>query len=108
MNQTALNKFIPYFKGSPYRYRLKLKGIALANNWSKWLIQPSESYLETEKNGPIAISVIEWIEIDPIEINQEGKLVAPRMIDHTATAINFLTSESIYFIKVENRLQVLL
>ncbi|MEI9955280.1 MAG: DUF6678 family protein [Ferruginibacter sp.] len=101
-----LNNLILFFKDRSYRYRIKIKNEPVHDEWSSWFILPSESYVETEKDGPIAIADIEWIEIDAVEIKATGKLTPPKITNHTATVINFLKSESIDFIETENHLQI--
>ena len=103
-----LNNLIIFLKGKPYHYRLKLKNTALHSEWSSWLIQPSESYLETANDGSVALSTVESIVINAVEIKQQGKLIAPKMIDHTAIVIKYLNQEAISFIAMDNYLLITL
>lgn len=53
--------FIRSLKDKPCTYRLKIKNDPLTKEWSNWLIQPSENYIEAKRQGPYAINEIEWI-----------------------------------------------
>jgi hypothetical protein len=81
-----------YFKDKPWQYRLKLVDKDFPSNWSKWIINPSGNYVETETSEPILISEIDWIEINPIESKRIGKLVADKKIDHSSEICRLLDS----------------
>jgi hypothetical protein len=44
---------IPLLRNKPWTYWLKIKEQPLTQDWSAWLIAPTETYLETERRGPI-------------------------------------------------------
>jgi hypothetical protein len=72
-----------YLHDQPWQYRIKQVNKDLPSNWSKWIINPSGNYVETETSEPVLISEIDWIEINPIENRRIGKLVADKKIDHS-------------------------
>jgi hypothetical protein len=86
----AVELFVRRIKEKPYKYRLKIKNQASDAVWSKWLIQPSDSYIESEMQGPCSINDIEWVEIDSIEKKNVGKLVPEKEIDHSTEVIKLL------------------
>jgi len=55
----TLIKVIPNLKALKCRYRFKIKNESLTPDWSDWLIQPTESYVEVERQGPYALHQIE-------------------------------------------------
>lgn len=86
----TINLFIYGVKGKPFTYRLKIKNEPLVQDWSSWLIQPVDSYIEAAAQGPYAVDTIEWLEINPIEIRVEGKLIPVKEVDHTAEILKLL------------------
>ena len=86
----AIDLFVYAIKKYPVTYRLKIKNESVVQDWSHWLTQPSESYIEAAAQGPYAVDAIEWLEINPIETRAEGKLIAAKEIDHTAEIIKIL------------------
>ena len=49
-----------------------------------WFLGPVPGYVESSAYGPVPTRDIEWVELDPIEQRHIGRLVPPRIIDHTA------------------------
>jgi hypothetical protein len=80
----------------------------LTPKWSSWLIQPSNSYVEVELQGPYALHQIEWIDIDPIEKRQVGKLVATAVIDHTEVVLQLLQDSAIHYITIDKLVRIIL
>lgn len=105
--QTLL-KVIPNLKALNCRYRFKIKHESLTLDWSNWLIQPTENYLEVERQGPYALHQIEWIDIDPIEKRQVGKLVVTAVIDHTEVVLKLLQDSAIHCITIDKLVRIIL
>jgi hypothetical protein len=93
--------FIYAVKAKPYTYNLKIKDESPAATWSNWIIKPTENYYETEKQGPCTIGNIEWIEVNPVEEQKEGRWVPAKVIDHTNEIIKVLEELSIPYMIVE-------
>lgn len=68
-----------------------------ASEWSPWLIEPSESYVEVKGRGPIKVDTIEWLEINPVEERHIGRLVPLKKFDHTQEIIVRLAGFDIAF-----------
>jgi len=75
--------------------------------WSQW-IKPSDNYFETEKQGPYSTGNIDWIEVNPIEERQQGKLVPVKQINHTDTIVKWLEELAIPYLIVEAIIRVYL
>lgn len=93
-------------KGKPLSYKLKIKNEPPVVEWSKWIIKPSETYYETEKQGPYPLNNIEWIEINPIEERKEGKLVPLERIDQTPEIVTVIEELSIPYMIVEGVMRI--
>ncbi len=65
--------------------------------WSKWLIEPSPSYLEISSFEPISKKDLAWIEINAVEVMNVGRLIAPKEVDHSVVVSRDLRDEGIEF-----------
>ena len=101
-----VERFIYAVKAQPYTYNLKIKDESPVATWSNWIIKPNENYYETEMQGPYAASIIEWIEVNPIEVRKEGRLVPVKEIDHTDAITKILEDLSIPYMIVEGIIRV--
>lgn len=79
---SLLSVFVSLIKQKPWTYRLQLKNWPEEETWSNWLIQPSETWLETEKQGPYPLKDIERIEINPLELFSDGNRMPQRKLVH--------------------------
>ena len=70
-----------------WTFKLKIINQPLATEWSKWIISPTESYLETEKQGPYPVTKIEWFDINPIESKDTGRLMPVTATDRSKDLI---------------------
>jgi len=76
--------------------------------WVDYFSIPADNYIEIPFTGPIEISSLKWIEINPIEKKIIGRLVPPKKINHTKELIDSFNSHKIGFtfngelIKIEN------
>lgn len=86
----SIDLFINTLKTKPFKYRLKINNMPLTANWSSWLGQPCDDYIEAEVQGSYPLSEIEWIEINPIESGMEGAPIATNENDHFAGIIKLL------------------
>ena len=73
-----------------WTFKLKIINQPLATEWSKWIISPTESYLETEKQGPDPITQIQWFDINPIETKDMGRLMPVTATDRSKDLIELL------------------
>lgn len=88
---SLLSVFVSLIKRKPWTYRLQLKDRHEEQSWSNWLIQPSETWLETEKQGPYPLKDIEKIEINPLELFSEGSRIPQRKLVHVEEVKNLLS-----------------
>ncbi len=102
-----LQNFIFQNKPRKLLYRLKIKDEPLINGWSKWLIQPSDGYIETEKDGPVAWGYVEWIDIDPFERMYAGSRVQEKLTDHSHAIAELLGKLHINFIAVDKWIRII-
>ncbi|HMK05629.1 MAG TPA: DUF6678 family protein [Ferruginibacter sp.] len=98
----ALDRFMYAIKGQPYSYRMKIKNQPTNGSWSNWLGHPSDNYIEAEAQGTYSLDDIEWIDINPVEVRNEGKLVAAKKIDHSPEIIKLMEALSFPYMKNEN------
>jgi hypothetical protein len=82
--------------------RVKELGRVEPSAWSPWLIEPDEGYVELKGLGPIRKHAIEWIEINPLEMKHQGRLVSPKMIDHSTEIQGFLKQQAIQFLRTDD------
>ena len=75
--------------------------------WEPWLIVPTEGCIETGSLGPIPVSEVDWVEIDVTELQELGRLVAPRKVDHTSELIRHFEHHGVSFQKVDCGFRVL-
>lgn len=103
-----IERFIHAAKGKPYGYNLKIKNVSSEDPWSIWIIKPSDSYYETEKQGPYPINEIEWIEVNPIEERKDGKLITVKLVDHTEEIVKLLDELTLPYMIVETIIRIYL
>ena len=96
-----VERFIYAVKAKPYTYRLQIKNGSSNAAWSNWIIKPSETYYETEKQGPYAVHDIEWIELNPVEERKEGNLIPVKKVDHTDEIVKLLEELTIPYMIVD-------
>lgn len=103
-----IERFIYAVRKKPYTFCIKIKNGEQDNSWSNWIIKPIDSYYETEKQGPYPINEIEWIEVNPIEERQDGKLISVKQIDHTDKIVQLLEELTIPYMIVEQIIRIYL
>lgn len=102
----AIAYFTYAIKGKLPSYRLKIKNEPLGNHWSNLLINSSNNYYKTEKQGPYSVDDIEWIEINPVESRKEGRSLAEKKIDHSAEIIKLLEDLTLPVMEVDGIIRV--
>lgn len=85
----TIDLFIHAFKTKPFKYRLKIKNQSISDNWSSWLGQPVDNYIEAEIQGTYSVDDIEWVEINPIE-KIEAEKIKTKEYDHSAAITKLL------------------
>lgn len=103
-----IERFIYSAKAQPYTYRLKIKDDPFTAPWSQWIIKPSDNYFKTQKQGPYSTGDIECIEVNPIEVHQEGKLIPAKQIYHTDAIVKMLEDLALPYLIVEEVIRVYL
>jgi hypothetical protein len=61
--------------------RLKILGSEDIFDWSPWLVEPSNGYVEVKETGPVHSSLIEWVEIRSVREERLGRLIPVKLID---------------------------
>lgn len=67
------------------------------SQWDKWVIIPSDSYLELPSVGPVRISNCKILEINTKKTNVIGRLIEPKIIDYSEEIKELLFSNGIDF-----------
>jgi hypothetical protein len=83
-------------------FKVKLTNKPLTSNWDKMFIRPEESYVEFGQTGPVRISEVESIEINPIEQIHIGARVPDRYHDHTDLLKNYFQKNLIKY-SIDNK-----
>jgi hypothetical protein len=89
-------RLVADLRGIPSRVRLKERS-GSAYDWDWPLFSPSRSYLETATSGPLALSLIECVDIEKEEKKYRGALVPPVVIDHTKEIEALLRKRGLVF-----------
>ncbi len=72
------------------QYRIKPMRALDPGTWCRWLIIPVEGYLETGSTGPVPVRDVEWVDVDPMEIVAEGRLIPARYVDRSEALVRTL------------------
>lgn len=107
MNDSTISEFINRRRGRPWQYRLKVKDELLPGKWSQMLIHPTPGYIEVEE-GPYSLRQIEWIDINPMELRKEGRLMPLKEVDHTVEIVKLLNDLGIHFLITEGVVRITL
>ncbi len=102
-HNVEISRVIEVIKLTQTEVRLGLRS-GEVTAWSKWLIEPSESYVEVSNCGPVKKTDLEWLEINAVELKYLGKLIKPEEIDHSEEVTHYLDDKEIKFECVENRI----
>ena len=78
-------------------YKIKLTNKPLTNDWDKMFIRPEKSYVEFGQTGPVRISEVDWVDINPIEQIRIGARVPDKYNDHTDNIKNYFDKNSIKY-----------
>ncbi|MFB9077954.1 DUF6678 family protein [Flavobacterium procerum] len=106
MKTDNLLELIKELNAQPIKFRLKLRNKDKNLTWEDWIINTTGTYIETGHTGPNTIDKIEYIEINPIEEKDIGKLVPKRMINHTLEIIKIIENRNINFEQCENTIKI--
>ena len=102
----ALDYFLTTTKSLKVAYRLKISGEAVNDSWSNWIIKPTDSYIETEMQGPCPVNTIDWININPVENSQLGQRVPHKAIDHSKELLRLLEKLSLPYMVVDQLISI--
>lgn len=80
----TIDLFIHALKTQTFKYRLKIKNQLITDNWSSWLGQNGDGFIEAENQGTCSVDDIEWVEINPIEKRIEGEPMKIKEYNHSA------------------------
>jgi hypothetical protein len=70
-------------------------------NWSTWMDVPTVGYIETS-SGPVAISEVDAVCVDPLVKIIRGRLVQPYFEDKSMELAEWLTENNFIFIILDN------
>jgi hypothetical protein len=87
------------------RSRIKWSRDSEVTDWTTFFIVPVDGYIEG-LCGPIPVREVDWVDIDPIEIQEVGRLVPQRRVDHTAELVSDLTQHGIRYEQVEHGFRI--
>ncbi|MGC4072344.1 MAG: hypothetical protein QM760_07485 [Nibricoccus sp.] len=96
MTPEVAAQLVEDLRGIRTRVRLKHRSGSMYD-WSWPLFSPSPAYLETSKSGPLALSTVEYIDVEKTEQKQRGPLVPPVTIDHTEEIEALLAKRGLSF-----------
>lgn len=74
------------------RCRAKTAPSGEISDWTRGLITPTQTYLESSAFGPLPARLIEWLEFDPIVFTWRGRLV-PDLREDKANALREALAE---------------
>lgn len=77
------------------RVRIKTLRSESVSCWCSWYIELDRQHFEAEALGPIRKDWLEWLEIDPIEVKWQGRLLKSKRIDHSVSLFDELRSVGI-------------
>lgn len=86
--------------------RVKGRGVSEPSIWSPWINEPERGYVELKGLGPVPTDALDWVEINPVENRYQGRLVAPKAIDHSVEVRDFFDRRSITFLCLETGVRV--
>lgn len=95
--QEIIKLVVEKFSDLKCTFRLKTINKPLTNKWASWVIQPEKGYIESDQIGPVKISEVDWIEINPIERIYIGIRITDKSIDHTETIRNYFDKNFIQY-----------
>ena len=87
---------VDFFREVKCTFKVKLTNETQKGDWDYLFIRPAESYVEFGRTGPVRISEVEWIDINPIENVRIGARVPDKQIDHTKNIKNYLDKNLIH------------
>jgi hypothetical protein len=87
------------------RSRIKWSQCVEPGKWTHFFIVPTDGYIEG-RLGPIPVREVDWVEIDPIALQDVGRLIPQRQIDHTAAWMSYLAQQGIRFQRVESGFRI--
>ncbi|MVN79219.1 hypothetical protein GO988_23045 [Hymenobacter sp. HMF4947] len=85
--------------------RAKFRLGTLPSGWG-WFLVPVPGYVESSAYGPVPTREVEWVEIDPLVPQHIGRLVPPRLLDHTPELLHQLAEHGIPVQLVEGRIRI--
>jgi hypothetical protein len=77
--------------------RLKILKNEDISDWSPWLVEPSNGYVEVKETGPVHSSLIEWVEISSVRKERLGRLIPVKLVDCRQEIITALNEFDIDF-----------
>lgn len=109
MTKTESIQFlVDFFRDVNCSFKARLTNGTQTSNWDALFIQPAESYVEFGQTGPVRISELEWIDINPIEQVHIGSRIPDKLIDHTERIIACLDENAIQYTQMDKKIRVLL
>lgn len=104
----AIDLFIYTLKARPFKYRLKIKNQPITEDWSSWLGQPYDNYIEAENQGSYSVHDIEWVDIISREKRMEGDSNTVKDYGHSAAKTKLLEDLEFPFMITDDIISVYL
>ncbi len=76
------------------------------SSWSKWLAVPEPNYVEIMHNGPVQITDIKYLELNPVMMQKPGKRIPEIKTDHSKGLKTALDSSGIKYDKVDSLFRI--
>lgn len=102
----GIERLIDSVRNKGWKFRFKLIDKEPESGWSDWIASPTKGYLEFEKFGPLKISDLEWIEIDPMKIIRTGKLISDKYVNQFDQAIELLSNQKIRHTSENSKIKI--
>lgn len=100
-----LKQFLTAKKGMPWTYRIKVIGQEKPTQWSSFLVSPKDGYLESY-TGHLAITEIEYVEINPFESKYMGRMEQDKRLDHSEDILWILSVLKIPCVVVDENIRI--
>lgn len=99
---------VDFFTNLRCSFKVKLTNKPQTNNWDKMFIRSEKSYVEFGQTGPVRISEVEWVDINPIEQIHIGTRIPDKYSDHSDLIKNYFDKNSIKYSIHDNIIRVVM
>lgn len=104
----VIQLLVDFFSEVKCTFKVKLTNNPPTKNWDVMFIRPVKSYVEFGSTGPVRISEVEWVDINPIERIRIGALSPDKYNDHTDIIKNYFDKNLIEYSIKDKTIRVIL